>query len=199
MTAKKHMISTLLIALTLALVVQAQPGQGRNRVARGMRPGQNQRGQGMGQMEHQGPGRGQAGGPGLNMMRFLRQLKLTEEQHEVVRSILDTHKEAAQAGHEEVQSARKSLHEAVIGEADEAALRAIAATLAEAVGDQAIQQVAVVKEIKNVLTEAQKATLKTLMEQPPEDRQRGPQGPPRGRGRGPGRRGQGPGPQDPGE
>ncbi len=199
MTTAKHMIPTLLLVLTLALISEAQPGQGRYRGGRAMQAGPNQRGQGMGMMAHQGPGRGQAGGPGLSMMHFLRQLKLTEEQHEVVRTIVDTPKEAAQATHEALHSARKSLHEAVIGEADEAALRAIAATLAQAVGDQAIQQVAVVKEIKNVLTEAQKATLKTLMEQLPEDRQRGPQGPPRGRGRGPGRRGQRPGPQDPGE
>ena len=48
MTTAKHMIPTLLLVLTLALISEAQPGQGRYRGGRAMQPGPNQRGQGMG-------------------------------------------------------------------------------------------------------------------------------------------------------
>ena len=140
-------------------------------------------------MERGGPGPGprQGGAPGMGIMHLLRQLDLTQEQHEVVRAILDAKTEAAQATREAIQAARQSLHEAIMEEADDAVIRAIATTMAQAVGDEAIQQVAVTKEIKNVLTQAQKDQLVTLISQAPEDRQRGPQGPPSGMGRGPGR------------
>lgn len=188
-TPTKHLIPTLLLALTLTLVAEAQPGQGMNGRGRGMQAGQNQRGSGMQSMHRGGPGPGprQGGAPGMGIMHLLRQLDLTQEQHGVVRTIMDANKEVVQAAHEAVQTARQSLHKAIIDEADDAAIRAIATAMAQAVGDEAIQQVVVTKEIKNALTDDQKTALATLISQAPEDRQRGPQGPPQGMGRGPGR------------
>ncbi|NQV35642.1 MAG: Spy/CpxP family protein refolding chaperone [Phycisphaeraceae bacterium] len=189
-TTTKHLIPTLLLALTLTLVAEAQPGQGMIRRGRSMRSGQNQRGPGMQSMDRRGPGpgMGRTDAPGMmGIMPLLRRLDLTQEQHEAVRTILDGSKEATQAAHEAVQVVRQSLHQAVMDESDEAAIRAIATAMAKAVGDEAIKQVAVTKEIKSVLTEAQKNELITLISQGPEDRRRGPQGPPSGMGRGPGR------------
>ncbi len=193
-TTRRYLVSTILLALIIAIAVQAQPGQRGNGRGRGFQAGQDERGPGMGSMHRAGRGPGGPGGsgdgPGMGVMRLFRQLDLTEEQREVVRAIMDAGKEAAQAAHEAIQTARQSLHEAVIEEADDATIRAIAATMTQAVGDQAIKQVAVLKEIKNVLTDAQKNELATLISQgPPQGR-----GPGRGRGRG---RMQGPRPGGP--
>ncbi len=193
-TTRRYLVSTILLALIIAIAVRAQPGQRGNGRGRGFQAGQDERGPGMGSMHRAGRGPGGPGGsgdgPGMGVMRLFRQLDLTEEQREVVRAIMDAGKEAAQAAHEAIQTARQSLHEAVIEEADDATIRAIAATMTQAVGDQAIKQVAVLKEIKNVLTDAQKNELATLISQgPPQGR-----GPGRGRGRG---RMQGPRPGGP--
>ena len=201
-TTTKHLIPTLLLPLTVTLVVEAQPRQEMNGRGRGMQAGQNQQGPGMRSMNRggHGPGPRQGGAPGMGVMHLLRQLDLTQEQHEVVRAIMDAHKEAAQAAHEAVQMARQSLHEAIIEEADVAAISAIATAMAQAVGDEAIQQVAVTKEIKNVLTDDQKTALAALISQAPDNHQRRPQWPPQGmvrgpaRGRGQGRRPAGPDP-----
>ncbi len=188
-TTTSHIVSALLLALTVTLVAEAQPRQEMNGRGRGMQAGQNQQGPGMRSMNRggHGPGPRQGGAPGMGIMHLLRQLDLTREQHEVVRAIMDAHKEVAQATHEAVQMGRQSLHEAIIEEADVAAIRAIATAMAQAVGDEAIQQVAVTKEIKNVLTDDQKTALATLLSQVPDNHQRGPQGPPQGMGRGPAR------------
>jgi Spy/CpxP family protein refolding chaperone len=193
-TTTKHLVPALLLALTLTLVAEAQPGQGKNRRGggQGMQAGQNQRGPQMDGMQRGGP----RSGPNMGIMRYLRQLNLTTEQRESIRSLLETNKEAAQATHEAMQKARQSLHEAVMNGADEAAIRTIGGRFAQVVGDEAIQQVALNKKIKGVLTKDQQEKLTTLMKQAPEDFQRGPQGPRermgRGRGRMQGRRQAGP-------
>lgn len=189
--AKKHLILTVLLALTIAIAAEAQPGRRGNSSGRGAQFGQQQQGRGAGPMHRQDRG---PGGPRLGIFRFLRQLDLTEEQRDVIHDVLESNKAAAEATQEAVHAARQSLHEAVVQEADEEAIRAIAQAMAKAVGDHAIQQVAVTKEIKNVLTEAQKEALASLMSQGPETRQRGPQGrgPRAGAGRGRQMQGQGP-------
>lgn len=177
-TTAKHLIPTLLLVLTLGLIAEAQPGPGGFGRGRGMQQGPNRRGPQMGRMDREGPGPGprQAGAPGMRIAQLLRQLDLTQDQHEAIRKILDAHKDAAQASQQAVQKARQSLHEAVTQEADDVSIRAIATTLAQAVGDQAIEQVAVTKEIKGVLTAEQKEKLAALIKQAPEDRPGGPRG-----------------------
>ncbi|MCP4454944.1 MAG: hypothetical protein GY809_26085 [Planctomycetes bacterium] len=196
-TTTRHIIPTLLLALSLTLMADAQPGQARGPQRRGRQAGQHQQGPGMQTMNR--PGQNPGGAHGMGILPLFRHLDLTQEQREVIRDILEANKEAVQAAHEAVQAARQSLHEAVMAGADDEAIRVIATTFAQAVGDQAIQQVAVTKEIKNVLTDDQKMALATLISQGREDRPKGPQGPPQGMGPGRGRgRRQGQGPAGPG-
>jgi Spy/CpxP family protein refolding chaperone len=170
---KQHM-TAVLIACTIVTLVYAQPGQGRR--GRGQGPaGPPQDAPRFGQQGPQRPGPGQ--GQGLPILRALRQLDLTQEQRDEVRTIVDVSQEDADAAMEAMQAARTTLHEAVINGSDEETVRAAATALGKAIGDEAVLRVGVMAQIKEVLTEEQRAELQTLMEQMPQG-----QRPRRGRG-----------------
>jgi periplasmic protein CpxP/Spy len=146
----------LLIACVGATVVSAQPRQGRQ-----FGPAQGPQGQ-------RGPGG--PGGPGgpqgpahqMGLHGLLRQLDLTTEQHEAIQAVHKNSQEATEAAREQVQQAMTALHETVMAEAGEEAVRNAAALVGTAIGKEAILRVKTQLAIKAVLTEAQRAELETL-------------------------------------
>ena len=178
----RPMILCVCVTFVVGLTVQAQPMRAR-------------RGQGLGR----GPERGlepagpavadrQGAGTGFPMQRVLRDIDLTQAQRDRIRAVLDGHREALAAARTAVETARKALQEGVAHAADEAALREAAAVLGAALGDQAVQRVAVTSGIREILTPEQAKVLEDLLDRTP----RGPMAG-RGQGQGRGREGRGPG------
>jgi Spy/CpxP family protein refolding chaperone len=139
------------------------------------------------------------------MLRILRRLDLTEEQHEQVRTILEDNKESAQTAEKAVQDARKALHQTVIDQQGEEAIRNAAAEIGTAIGNQAVLKTQTIAAVKGVLTEEQKQKLETMKEKALELRENMQQfqdefGPGYNRGpRGRGMQGSGPGFRGPGK
>jgi Spy/CpxP family protein refolding chaperone len=92
-----HGILALVMLIAVAALVAAQPPGG----------GQGMRGQGMGQ-GMRGPGMEPGGGP-------MAALKLTAEQQEQVRAIMQAERDANQATVKQVRDLRKQLHQVVFG------------------------------------------------------------------------------------
>jgi Spy/CpxP family protein refolding chaperone len=105
------------------------------------------------------------------MLRVLRRLDLTEEQHEQVRTILEDNKENAQTVEKGVRDAQKALHDAVINEAGEEAIRNAAAEVGTAIGNQAVLRTQTAASVKGVLTEEQLQKLDTIKEKMQEIRE----------------------------
>jgi|GEM_PF-3190585 len=105
-----------------------------------------------GRNRHHGPARA-AVGRGIG--RILQALDLTEEQAEQVRNILSADAERAQSARKAVAEARKALHEAVMKGADEAAVRAAAATLTHAITENSVANSAKMASVRTVLTDEQ--------------------------------------------
>jgi periplasmic protein CpxP/Spy len=111
------------------------------------------------------PGPGQPGvfwrgpGPGpMGLMLPLRQLDLSDAQHEQVKGILDGHREALQANAEKVRAAMKAQHDAVESpQFDEAAVRDRAAALAAVQADATVLHARIYSEVFAVLTPEQQA------------------------------------------
>ncbi|MHC4844402.1 MAG: Spy/CpxP family protein refolding chaperone, partial [Planctomycetota bacterium] len=118
-----------------------------------------------------GPGFHQGPGKGFPMLRVLRRLDLTEEQHEQVRTILEDNKENAQTVEKGVRDAQKALHDAVINEAGEEAIRNAAAEVGTAIGNQAVLRTQTAASVKGVLTEEQLQKLDTIKEKMQEIRE----------------------------
>jgi Spy/CpxP family protein refolding chaperone len=144
----------MVIAAVLALVtglVMAGPGGGM--------------GWGRGPAHSGGPGMGmgfgiQGGGPmgppHSNALGAIgARLNLTDEQKAQIRQIQEQGKADAEAAQEAVAKARDALHDAVIGGASEADIRAAATALGEAIGNQAVLHAKTVAAAEAVLTPEQ--------------------------------------------
>lgn len=114
-----------------------------------------------------GPGRGRARdhGPRLPILRALSRLDVTEEQHVQIRTVLDDNAAGMEAAREALNEAMAALHDATLNEADDATLQAAATQVGIAAGQKASTHVALVKNIKSVLTEEQLNTLAELKTQ----------------------------------
>ena len=106
-------------------------------------------------------------------------LNLTDEQKAQIRQIQEQGKADAEAAQEAVVAARDALHDAVIGGAAEADIRAAATALGEAIGNQAVVHAKTVAAAKAVLTDEQRTKFDELKAKLPALRQRMPhaQGP----------------------
>jgi Spy/CpxP family protein refolding chaperone len=110
-----------------------------------------------------------------------RRLNLTEDQLDKIRDIFRQARANAETAADAVVRAREALHEAVIGGSNEAAIRAAAKTLGEAISDQAVLRARTVAAARAVLTDEQRETLQNVRENQPAVRPGM-----RGMGRGPG-------------
>jgi Spy/CpxP family protein refolding chaperone len=130
--------------------VMAQPGMGMGRgPARGRGPGM---GMGMGLRQPPGGPLGPAGvlGP------MVAQLDLTAEQRNEIRNICQQSRADANEVVKAVDDARADLHEAVLSGANEGQIRAAAAKLGTALGNQAVLRAQTVAAVKAVLTPEQR-------------------------------------------
>lgn len=124
-------------------------------------PGHGRKGPGM---QKGRPGR--AAGPGVWMiLRMKERLALTDTQIEQLEAIKTEVQPQLKAGAEAVKAKRDALQEAVKSGADEAAIRAAATELGNALGDQAVLKVKSKAQIDKILTDEQKAKLNELKEQ----------------------------------
>ena len=103
-------------------------------------------------------------------MRMLRELDLTEEQRQQVRTLFE---QAAETGaHKRLMEARRSLNEAVEnGETDEGAIRELGYQVGLAEGDAAIERARMRAQITELLTEEQKSKLAQLEQQRRQERE----------------------------
>src|SRR5262245_6899964 len=106
------------------------------------------------------------GGPGMGpfgSMRMLRELDLSENQRQQVRSLFD---EVEKTGiPDRLREARESLHDAIESGADESALRQQATELGEVEGDAAVEFARVRSRIQEILTPEQRAQFEQLKAQ----------------------------------
>jgi Spy/CpxP family protein refolding chaperone len=91
--------------------------------------------------------------------RILRRLDLTDEQNEQIKAIREANKEKMKAAQNTVAEATKALHETSFQDANEATIRAVAATLGSALGDRAVLRATTMASIKKVLTAEQREKL----------------------------------------
>lgn len=131
-----------------------------------------QMGRGFAQQGPMGPGfgRGMDRGNPAGLGRLLRQLDLTSEQQEQIRTLHEENQQAVQDARQAVEDARRALQEAVAGEASEEAIRQAATELGNRIGDQAVQMNQLHQSIRDVLTDEQIEQLETLKQQA-QDRQ----------------------------
>jgi len=101
-------------------------------------------------------------------------LDLTAEQRTQIRTIQEQGKNDAEAAQDAVAAARDALHDAVIGGAAEAEIRAAATTLGEAVSNQAVLHAKTVAAVKAVLTDEQRKQFDEMRTELPGLRQRIP-------------------------
>jgi len=151
------------------------PGWGRGPAhARG--PGM---GPGMGMGMGMGPqGIGPMGPPHSNALGAIGAwLDLTDEQKTQIREIQEQARKDAEAAQDAVADARDALHEAVVGGATEAEIRAAATTLGEAIGNQAALHAKTAAAAKAVLTEEQRKEFDKIRTKLPGMRQSIPHGP----------------------
>jgi Spy/CpxP family protein refolding chaperone len=129
-------------------------GAGQVMAQRGSRMGRGPalgRGPGMGLRQPPGGPMGPAGvlGP------MIAQLDLTAEQRNEIRNICQQSRADANEVVEAIDNARADLHEAVISGAGEEQIRAAAAKLGTALGNQAVLRAQTVAAVKAVLTPEQ--------------------------------------------
>jgi Spy/CpxP family protein refolding chaperone len=110
----------------------------------------------------------------------LRELALTDAQHEQVKAIMESHREEQQAVGTKMRAARKALHEAIAADAsDETAIRTAATEIGVAEGDAAVLQAKVHGAVIAILTPEQVKKAKELRTEMENRMKEG-----RGRGRG---------------
>jgi Spy/CpxP family protein refolding chaperone len=198
-TGWKILFVTGAVLAVLSSQALAQPGWGPGR-PRG-------RGMGFGPQARGPVGRGGGGlwcplGPGMGAGRMLGplawRLDLTDEQMEKIRDIHQQARADANEAEKAVADAREALHKAVTEGAGEEQIRAAAAALGTAIGNQAALHAKTRASVQAVLTEGQRKEMEKIREEiPPRGRgARGPGfgGPPGGRR---GARPQAPGPRGP--
>ena len=108
---------------------------------------------------------GRAGGPvgSRGTMLPLRLLDLTESQRQLVRGVMEQNAEATRAVGERVREVREALRNAETAETpDEGAIRAVAAELANAEGDAAVQRAFVRSQLWRILTPEQQEEVRAL-------------------------------------
>ncbi len=130
--------------LALSSLVMAAPGGGG--------PGF---GRGPGRMAHE-PGAMGFGPGGAALGPAMAQLNLTYEQKQAIQTICQQSRADANEVVDAIEDARAGLHEAVIGGASEEQIRAAAATLGTAIGNQAVLRAQTVAAARAVLTEEQR-------------------------------------------
>ena len=170
-TTAKITILLMMFVLVAGTIAFAQPGPGErggwrrgpmNANASGMR--------GFGQgAPHRpggrfGPGLGQGPGQQMPVLGILRRLDLTEEQKEQVKTILKDNRETSREAQKAVRNTMKAVHQAVMDEAGEEAIRDAAAQAGRAIGDQAVLRAQVAIDVKSVLTEEQLQKLESIKE-----------------------------------
>jgi Spy/CpxP family protein refolding chaperone len=115
-----------------------------------------------------GPGpRGRMGRMGpmgpMGMEFGFRQLGLTDDQRQQVRTIMDRHREDFRSLGERMRTAREAVHAAVTSESpDESAIRTASAALADVQADGAVLRAKVHQEVWAVLTPEQREKAKSL-------------------------------------
>ena len=83
----------------------------------------------------------------------LGRLDLTDTQHEQVRSVMEQNREASRAAGARLREVRAALQDAVTAEVvNDGAIRAVAAELANAEGDAAVQRAFVRSQVWQLLT-----------------------------------------------
>jgi Spy/CpxP family protein refolding chaperone len=146
-------------ATTAQLSARNAQGGGQDPAVQG-----GERGQGMMRHGMMGPGGpGMRGGPGGPAGLPLRELDLTDAQHQQVRTIMESHRDEQKAVGDRMQAARKALHEAIAADAfNEAAIRAAAVEIGAAEGDAAVLQAKIHGEVIAILTPEQVKKAKEL-------------------------------------
>lgn len=145
-------------------------------------------GQAAQQPQRGGPGGGRFGGPGgrggpmgaLGIFGpMLRELNLTEDQQQRLRSIAESHRDEMKSIADRNRPAHEALQQAITsGSVDEGTIRERSAAVASGEADMAILQARIYSEAIQVLNPDQQAQLKKLQA---EMKDHGP-GPGRGRG-----------------
>ena len=109
-------------------------------------------------------------GPGGALGSGAAQLNLTDEQKQAIRTICQQSRADANEVVAAIDDARAALHEAVIAGADEAKIRAAAAALGTAIGNQAVLQAQTIAAAKAVLTEEQRKEYEKIRASVPHSR-----------------------------
>lgn len=108
------------------------------------------------------PGFDRRSGPG-RMMGVMRNLDLTDEQHNQIRRIAERYHESGSAQRKALRQARQALRHAAMTDAvNESEIRDAASPLASLEADVAVQRAYMHAEILQVLTPDQRAELKVL-------------------------------------
>ena len=180
-------ISILLLAIVLAPLAMAEPGQ------RGPRSGQGGRERG----DFQGRPGGFGGHPGMGgdmggflLGRLADKLELTEEQRAEIKAITEGTRLEAEEAREAVREAMKALHEATAG-GIEAEIIAAGKAVGDTMTEQALLRATTMKQIKEVLTDEQLAEfeeLKAEMRERMQQQRKDGDGPRSKRGEGEGKR-----------
>jgi Spy/CpxP family protein refolding chaperone len=112
---------------------------------------------GQGMMGPGGPGmRGGPGGPFGMAGLPLRELELTDAQHEQVRTIMESHRADQKVVGDKMMAARKALHEAIAAETfSEDTIRAAAGAVGAVEADAAVLQARIHAEVFAILTPEQ--------------------------------------------
>jgi len=106
--------------------------------------------------------RGGPGGPG-GLMLPLGRLDLTDAQHEQVRNVMEQNREASRAAGARLREVRAALQGAVTAEVvNDGAIRTVAAELANAEGDVAVQRAFVRSQVWQLLTPDQQVAALAL-------------------------------------
>jgi periplasmic protein CpxP/Spy len=140
--AARVLAATAAIVIATSAVALAQPGRG----GPGGRGG-----------PWSGPGGPLAGLFGIHVQEHLRGLDLSEAQREQIRTIMQSHREEAQALAQRGAATLRTLNDATLAGGDEGAIRQHSQTLGEVVGDAAILRSRVHSEVWGVLTPEQQA------------------------------------------
>ncbi len=96
------------------------------------------------------------------ILKMKEELGLSDSQVELLKALKGEVKEQMKAGQDAVKAKREALQEAVKSGAEESVIRAAAAELGKALGDQAVLKVSTKAKIDGILTEDQKSKLKEL-------------------------------------
>ena len=151
MKIRKLVITTMVSAMIFgSAAMAAAQGPGRGNCA----------GQAMGGPGCMGKQNGRMDGSGGMGMRFLAALNLTAEQKTKVREILKSHLDEIKAKKQAVIDARQNMAAVILGENPaEENVRAAHKTLAAAQEEATVLRVKIMNEVRQILTDTQKAEL----------------------------------------